>query len=145
MSAGLSRRAFIASGTLLAGVGWAGALASRAVAAPVLVTRKTLALRRSAFAPLVGQTFRIVHGRGSLAVVLHQVGNLDPSVRADAEYQFSLIFTGRRLQSALPQGTYSISHPRHGRISLFVVPVGRSQTAQHYQAIIDTRPRPRFL
>lgn len=145
MSAGLSRRAFLASGTLLAGVGWAGALASRAVAVPVLVTRKKLAMRRSAFAPLVGQTFRMTHGHGSLTVVLRQVGDLDPSVHPGLEDQFSLIFTGRRLRPTLSQGTYTISHPWRGRISLFVVPVSRSKTAQDYQAIINNRPRPRFL
>jgi hypothetical protein len=144
MSAGFSRRAFLACGASLAGVGWAGVLAPRAVAAPTPVTPENLALRRSAFLPLLGQTFRIAHDRGSLTVVLRQISDLKPTVRPGAEDQFSLIFTDPGLRPVLSQGTYAVSHPRRGRIALFVVPVGRRETVQHYQAIIDSRPGPRF-
>lgn len=101
-------------------------------------------MRRSAFLPLLGETFRIAHDRGSLTVVLRQVSDLTPTVRRGAEYQFSLIFTDSGRQPVLSQGTYPVSHPRRGRISLFVVPIGRRETAQHYQVIIDSRPRPQF-
>ncbi len=143
MSGGLPRRAFLASGASLAGAGWATALASRAAAASAPAPRKNLALRRSAFLPLLGQNFRIAHARGSLIVVLHQVSDLDPTAKSGAEDQFSLIFTRRGLRPALSQGTYPVSHPWHGQISLFVVPVDRSPTTQHYQAIIDSQSRPR--
>jgi len=126
----------------LAGVGWAGVRTSRAAAAAVLVAPENvpLRLRRSAFVPLLGQTFRIAHDRGSLTVGLRQVSDLEPTVRAGAEDQFSLIFTDSGLRPVLPQGTYYVSHPRRGRISLFIVPVARREAAQHYQAIIDSRP-----
>jgi hypothetical protein len=101
---------------------------------------RDLAMWRSAFLPLLGQTFRIAHGQGSLSVVLSQVNDLKPTVRPGAEDQFSLIFTGARLMPALSQETYSISHARRGRIALFIVPVGMRETAQQYQAIIDSRP-----
>ena len=97
-------------------------------------------MRRSAFLPLIGETFRIAHDRGSLTVVLRQIGDLKPTVRRGAEDQFSLIFTDSGLRAVLSQGTYPVSHPRRGRISLFLVPVGRRESAQHYQAIIDSRP-----
>lgn len=141
MSVSLSRRAFLAGGASLAGVGSVCALAPRAAAA-MLASAGTskLALRRSAFLPLVGQSFRIIHDRDSLTVVLRQVIDLMPSVRPGAENQFSLIFTGTGLQPALPQGTYAIRHARRGRIFLFVVPVGPSGDTQHYEAIIDSRP-----
>lgn len=141
MSAGFSRRAFLGSGASLAGVGWVGAQASRAAAATTPSgTPEPLAMRRSSFLPLLGQTFRIAHGGESLTVVLRQIGDLKPTTRLGAEDQFSLIFSHYRLRPAIPQGTYSISHPRRGRISLFVVPVGRRQYAQRYQVIIDSRP-----
>ena len=144
MSVGLPRRAFLVSGASLAGAGWVGALAPRAAAAPELARLKNLALRRSAFLPLLGQTFRIAHDQGSLLVTLSQVSDLRPSIRPGAEDQFSLIFTDARLRPALSQGTYSISHVRRGQITLFVVPVGRRQTAQQYQVVIDSRPLTAF-
>ena len=141
MSAGFSRRAFLASGASLAGVGWAGVLAPRAAAstAPPVPSEK-LALRRSVFLPLRGQSFRIAHDRGSLTVVLRQVSDLQPTVRPGAEDQFSLIFSHHWLRPGIRQGTYAVSHPQRGQIRLFVVPVGRSRFAQRYQAIIDNRP-----
>lgn len=140
MSVGFSRRAFLACGASSAVVGWAGILASRAAVAATLVAPRNLALRRSAFLPLLGETFRIVHDAGSLAVVLRQVSDLKPTVRRGAEDQFSLIFTDSGLRGVLSQGTYSVGYPGRGRISLFVVPVRRREAGQHYQAIIDNRP-----
>lgn len=143
MSAGFSRRAFLASGASLAGAGLVGVQVPRA-AASTLATSRDLALRRSTFLPLLGEVFRIVHEQGSLAVVLRQVSDLQPNVSPGAEDQFSLIFSSGMLGPVLSQGTYPVSHPGRGRISLFVVPVGGLGTAQQYQAIIDSRPLPRF-
>ena len=139
MSVGLPRRAFLALGASLAGAAWAGVLAPRTAAVAELAIPWNLGLRRSAFLPLLGKTFRIAHDAGSLTVVLSQICDLDPTVRPGAEDQFSLIFTDARLRPAIPQGTYSVTQGRRGR-SLFVVPVGRRETAQHYQAVIDCRP-----
>lgn len=142
MSSGLSRRAFLASGTSLASVGAVCAIAPRAAAVTQATTAMTeLALRRSTFLPLVGQHFRIVHERGSLTVVLRQVSDLKPTARPGDEEQFSLVFVDAGRGPALPQGTYAIRHARQGRAFLFVVPVGPRQAAQPYQAIIDSRPR----
>jgi len=106
-------------------------------------------MRRSAFLPLLGQKFEIAHEGGSLAVVLRQVANLKPCVKRGAEDQFSLIFSGSGRRRALSQGTYSVRHPRRGRISLFIVPVGvaaagGSKTDRQYQVIIDSRPLASF-
>jgi hypothetical protein len=106
-------------------------------------------MRRSAFLPLLGQTFRIRHNAGSETVVLRQVNNLRPCVKPGAQDQFSLMFSGSGHRPALSQGTYSISHPRHGRISIFIVPVGiviagGSENGQRYLAVIDSRPLATF-
>lgn len=143
MSVGLSRRAFLASAASLAGTGWATVLAPRAAAVAALATPEKLTLRRSAFAPLLGQTFGIAHDRGSLTVRLREISDLTPTIRAGAEDQFSLIFSGPRLGRGLPQGTYSISHPRRGQMSLFLVPVGSRRAAQQYQAIVNSPRQPR--
>jgi uncharacterized protein DUF6916 len=140
MSVDLSRRSVLAGGASLIAVGSVCALAPPAAAVLAPAASNSLALRRSTFLPLVGQAFQIVHDRGSLTVVLRRVSDLKAAVRPGAEDQFSLIFTDARIRPAIPQGTYSIRHARHGLISLFVVPVGRRQTTQQYQAIIASRP-----
>ena len=142
MSVGLSRRAFLAGGASLAAVGAAsaaaGGLVSRGATAVLHPAGlKNPALRRSTFVPLVGQRFQIAHDQGSLTVVLRQVSDLEPSLRPGAEGQFSLMFADAGLRPVLPQETYSISHARLGRISLFIVPVGLARSAQLYQAIIN--------
>lgn len=142
MRPGLSRRAFLAGGASLAGIGSVSVLVPQGAAAAVLTptTLKKLAYRRSTFLPLVGQAFQIIDSQGSITVVLRQVADLQPTVRPGTEDQFSLIFREAAAQPALAQGTYSIGHAGQGRISLFVVPVGPRQATQKYQAVIDSRP-----
>lgn len=141
MGGDLSRRSVIAGGASFVGIGSVRALVPRASAALTEARPEKLALRRSAFLPLVGQAFQIVHDRGALTVVLRQVRDLGPSARPGAEDQFSLIFTDAGRRTALQQGTYAIRHARRGRLSLFVVPIGARRTSQRYQAIINSRPR----
>ena len=142
MSVGLSRRAFLAGGASLAGIGSATVLVPRAAAAVLAPAGvQKLALRRSAFLPLVGQTFQIASDRGGLTFTLRRVGDLKPAVHPGAEDQFSLLVTDTRFRPALPQGTYALRHPRRGQMPLFIVPIGPRSTAQHYQIIIDSRPR----
>jgi hypothetical protein len=105
------------------------------------VKPKSIAMRRSAFVPLVGEVFEIIHDGGTLPVVLRQVSDLKPAVRPGAEDQFSLMFTDARLRPALQGRTYAISHARYGGIALFVAPVDRPETTQCYQAIINSPDR----
>jgi hypothetical protein len=139
MSINLSRRSVLAGGASLVAVGSVCALAPPAAAVVVPTPLNHLALRRSTFLPLIGQAFQIAHDRGSLTVILRRVSDLNPGGRPGAEHQFSLFFTDARIQPSIPQGTYCIRHARRGRISLFVVPVGRRKTPQQYQAIITSR------
>jgi len=139
MSVGVSRRALLAGGASLAGIGAMGALMPR-VASAVLSPVRNPAFRRSTYVPLVGQTFQIMHDQGSLNVVLQQVSDLSPTLRPGAETQFSLMFIDAGLRPALPQETYFISQARLGQVSLFLVPVDHRNTVQRYQAIINSRP-----
>jgi hypothetical protein len=140
MSGDLSRRSVLATAASLTAVGSVCALipgAAATVLAPVAASK--LAYRRSAFLPLVGQRFQISGHRGA-TVVLTTISDLKPTIRPGAEEQFSLIFTRDPRLPAIPQGTYSITHARAGRISLLIVPIGRGRTVQQYQAVINTRP-----
>jgi hypothetical protein len=140
MSGGLSRRAFLVGGTALAGTGAVALVAPDAAAAllPASLFRG-IEMRRSAFLPLLGETFEIVHAGGMLPVVLRQVSDLAPAVRPGCENQFSLMFTDGGLRPPVEQGIRVISHARQGQIALFVVPVERRKTMQRYQVIVDNR------
>jgi hypothetical protein len=140
MSGGLSRRAFLVGSAALAGTGAAALLAPGGAAAVISAARsRAIDMRRSAFVPLLGETFEIVHADGALPVVLRQVSDLEPAVRPGCEDEFSLMFTDARLRPPLEQGIHVISHARQGQIALFVAPVERRQTVQRYQVIVNNR------
>jgi len=37
----------------------------------------------------------------------------------------------------LPQGTYALLHPAHGRLDLFLVPIGRDTVGTRYEIIFN--------
>ena len=58
-----------------------------------------------------------------------------PAHRLRAE-PFSLILRGPRAP-LVPQATYALSHPRLGRIELFLVPVGQDAAATRYEVVFN--------
>jgi hypothetical protein len=70
----------------------------------------------------------------SLALTVQSVTPL-PSHRLRAE-PFSLILAGPAAP-ALPQASYSVQHPRLGRVDLFLVPIARNATATQYEATFN--------
>ena len=48
--------------------------------------------------------------------------------------QFSLVFAGP-LEPVLPQAIYGLDHDDLGHLDVFIVPVGRTDTATRYQAV----------
>lgn len=96
-------------------------------------------LRRSTFAPHVGSGFSVGRvGSQPLAVKLTEVS--DVTGAAGQEDAFSLLFTAGRRSAPLEAGIYRFEHPRIGRFSLFMSPVGRGVYARDYQAIINRIP-----
>ena len=49
---------------------------------------------------------------------------------------FSLVFEGPR-EPALEQATYPLSHSEEGRVDIFLVPIGQSDTAMSYEAVFN--------
>jgi len=99
-------------------------------------------LALSRFSPYVGQQFTIqvnlLHTEKATLVEAtpRQPRPADrPGLQGEA---FSLIFAGGGAK-AFDNGTFTLSHPAMGTVTLFLVPVGRAQQAQHYQAVIDRR------
>jgi hypothetical protein len=139
----VSRRRFLALGPVLAATAAAGPKSivkdvlpqASAAAAAARVT-----LTRSTFAPHVHGTF-VAHLEAlrPIELKLTAVQDLPGTARAtfpDREGQFSLLFRGPR-QPALDQGTYRVEHPAIGAFALFLVPVGESADARHYEAIFN--------
>jgi hypothetical protein len=49
---------------------------------------------------------------------------------------FAVELLGPR-EPLLPQGTYVFEHPVHGRLELFMVPVGRDAAASRYELVFN--------
>jgi hypothetical protein len=88
-------------------------------------------LRPEDFEPLIGHSIPVeVHG-SALACELTHVRRLPPhTLRTNSP--FSLILRGPRNQP-FGQGTYPLLHPEHGRLSLFVVPLGPDGAGLGYE------------
>jgi len=83
------------------------------------------------FEPLLGHSLPVEIPGGTLACELTQVRRLPPhSVRANPP--FALILRGPR-SHALAQGMYALEHPQHGRLEVFVVPIGPDSEGLCYE------------
>jgi hypothetical protein len=96
-------------------------------------------LRRSDYLGLSSSGFTASVDGGSRALELVGVEDLPiasqvPSL-ANSDDAFSLIFEGSG--PSFPQGVRELSHPQLGKLSLFVVPVGRRTGDQTYEVIVD--------
>lgn len=138
----VSRRRFLALGPVLAATAAAG---PKSIVKDVLPRASASAagpqtLKRSTFEPHVNGTFVLhVEALRPTEVKLASVRDLPGAAGAalqDPEGQFSLLFRGPR-QPAIDQGTYRLEHPAVGSFVLFLVPVGESADARHYEAIFN--------
>ena len=95
--------------------------------------------------PLLPQDFReltvpltleiAVSGSPStLELVVESVKELAPHRFRAAP--FSLVLRGPRAP-LLPQGTYSLLHPRLGHVDVFLVPIGQAAQASTYEALFN--------
>jgi hypothetical protein len=127
----VSRRAFLCSG---------GAFALLATSPSAWARRVTrvgrTALQRSHFKPLVGEKLRMTGGGNDVHVVLSEITDLVPKLRADDPDRFALLFTVGRSHHATP-GIRTLHHDALGQVALFVSPVDRGIKARHYEAVIN--------
>ena len=79
-------------------------------------------LRPEDFESLVGHSLPVEIPGGTVACELTQVRRL-PSHALRANPPFSFTLRGPRNQP-LGQGTHPLRHPEHGRLELFMVPIG---------------------
>jgi hypothetical protein len=81
-------------------------------------------LARSSFTPYLGQRFSLA----GASMVLAAIEDL-PNARPGDPKRFSLVF--RTVGGTQPeQGTWTLTHPKMGKVTLFLVPVGRRADLQ---------------
>jgi hypothetical protein len=126
----------------LAAVGGAGR-AVTAGAAP----RAAAGLRRSRFAPYVGERFRLTAPDGTtvhagLVAVDDYAARALPALRG-SEDAFVLIFRGP-VAPRLEQAVLDIRHRRTGRVSLLASPASRGARGQDYTVVVNQLPDARM-
>jgi hypothetical protein len=76
----------------------------------------------------------IDHASQRIALSVLEVRDLPPISPRQAP--FAVILEGPR-DPFLPQGIYPLVHPRHGRLDLFIVPIGRDAAHTRYEIIFN--------
>ena len=79
-------------------------------------------IRPEDFEPLQGSVLTVEIAGAALGCELTQVRRLTPH-SARVCPPFALVLRGPR-DRPFPQGTYPLVHPEHGRLDLFIVPIG---------------------
>lgn len=87
------------------------------------------------FQPLLGETFTLSDGTGSLAVTLIEASSLREAQGAGMRsQQFSLVWRGPP-GAVLAQKIYTVSHPALGALELFLVTLGADAEGTRYEAV----------
>ena len=87
------------------------------------------------FAPLVGETFRLLAGGPApVDFVLTDAAELPMATARPGRAPFSIVFLGPP-GTVHPQRTYQLEHPRLGLFELFVVPIGADAEGVQYEAV----------
>jgi len=89
------------------------------------------------FSPLVGDDrFELQLDDGSACSAALVEAKALPTPAFQGRQPFSLLFEGPP-QPTLPQRIYRLSHPQLDAMDIFLVPVGRTQTATQYEAVFN--------
>jgi hypothetical protein len=104
-----------------------------------LVSGAAPPMARSSFAPHVGSVFTIrPAGAPPVPVRLTEIGDVGGLAGHDGA--FSLLFTANRGAAPVAGGIHRLQHPKLGRLSLYVEPIGRGAKVRDYEAIINRVP-----
>lgn len=105
--------------------------------APATAAPAGSGLTFAGLSPLAGTDFTLGRSRLRLVEVLQRPPNAADRRGVTGE-AFSLIFGGGPSRP-LADGTYTLTHPSAGTLSLFLVAVGMARQGQRYQAVVDRR------
>lgn len=85
------------------------------------------------FSDLAKHSFPVVAGGARLMLTLTAATAVQGG-RPGGREPFSLTFLGPT-QPLLPQAMYEFEHPRHGRLAIFIVPIGAGAEGVTYEAV----------
>lgn len=88
-------------------------------------------LRRATFKPHTGSKFGFRDADRAFTGVLRKVGDTRSATRGQ-DKKFRLVFA---MDASVPQGTYTLTHPKAGTMELFVSPIGQQPGV--YEAVVD--------
>ena len=91
-------------------------------------------LTRQDFDALSPGSIAIEHEGQRLEVQVVETRALPPI--SPRQNPFALVLTGPA-SPTLPQGIYGLLHPQHGRLELFMVPIGRDAIHTRYELIFN--------
>jgi hypothetical protein len=91
-------------------------------------------LTRADFTGLTEGGLAIEHQGSALAFDVVEVRDL-PEI-SPRRAPFAVIIAGPAAP-LLPQGIYGLQHPAHGRLDLFIVPIGRDARNARYEIIFN--------
>lgn len=97
-------------------------------------------LTRSLFEPILGATLRVGSRLDSVEVVLAEITDLAPVLRADDPNRFALLLRAHGSHRPV-SGIRTFHHHDLGDVALFVSPVGRAVKPAHYEVIINNGSR----
>jgi hypothetical protein len=127
----MSRRVFLRGGATLAFFAVAPAAWARSTGA-----RTRNGLTRSRFTSHVGAKFRMRGDGHDVEVVLTEINNLIPVLRAEDPNRFALLL--KAPYRHLPvEGIRTFHHHGLGDVTLFVSPVDRGVDGRYYEAVIN--------
>lgn len=92
-------------------------------------------LRPEDFESLIGHRLVVESDSGTLACELTHVKRLPPHTLR-ALPPFAMILRGSR-QQPLRQGMYTLLHPEHGPLKLFMVPIGPDGDGLGYEITVN--------
>lgn len=134
----VSRRMFLCGSAALALLAVAPpAWARRAVSATRgAVAATPRSLTRSRFEPILGGTLRMTGGGHNIDVVLAEITDLLPVLRAHDPHRFALLLHAHGSHQPV-SGIRTFHHDDLGDVALFVSPVDRGIGPTHYEAVVD--------
>lgn len=91
-------------------------------------------LTRQDFEELSSGSLSLEHDGQQLELRVVETRDL-PSV-STRQSSFSLVLEGP-VSPVLPQGIHGLLHPQHGRLDLFMVPIGRDASHTRYELIFN--------
>lgn len=91
-------------------------------------------LTRLDFEGLEPGAITTAHPAGPIAFSVVEMRDLPPI--SPRKLPFAVVLEGPG-EPFLQQGTYPLSHPRHGRLDLFMVPIARDDRNARYELIFN--------